>query len=175
MLYPQKGSRQNGVVSEGASRRQRKVTDVSRNEPAAVAARTVSMSMGIAFVEHQIHLKATTKTTAEVVVALLQDSEHRSSGGQHDRGGLGGPDSLDAGGGGRPEETRDGGGIGPNVPDDPGSPRDSEGSGVVAGVDDDDGDQSTRERIARCYCYDLLPNDVAGAAGADVGEESNAP
>lgn len=48
-------------------------------------------------------------------------------------------------------------------------------SGVVAGVVDDDGDQSIRERIARYYYHALAPNDVA-AAGADVGdEESNAP
>lgn len=67
MQHPQKGSRQNGVVSGEASRRQRKVIDVSRNEPVA---RTVSMSMGIAFVEHQIHLWVMmTMMTADVVVA----------------------------------------------------------------------------------------------------------
>lgn len=67
---PQKGSRQNGVVFEEASRRQRKVTDVSRNELAAAAARTVSMSMGIASVEYQIHPRVMmTKTSTDVVVA----------------------------------------------------------------------------------------------------------
>lgn len=47
------------------------VTDVSRNETAAGAARTVSMSMSIASVEHQIRpWVMMTKTMADVVVAL---------------------------------------------------------------------------------------------------------
>lgn len=158
MLHPRLGSKKHGVVSEEASRRQRKVTDVSHNE----AAKTVSMGIASS-VEHQTRQKVTMVTVDDVVAAAVdvvsQDSYCKSNG-RHDD-----PDGHDNLDGGRlPEES----GVGPNDPGDPGSPRDDEGAGVVdcAG----DGDQSTLERIAHCYYYVLLlTGGVAAGAGAGAG------